>query len=75
MHGQDVAITGGDPVGLSWVSLGSDQLDLQGRKEGERNEEVREEGRSHSFSMNNLWQYHTYYTILCTCPRELLPTQ
>ena len=30
MHGQDVAIVGGDPVGLCRIALGSDQLDLQG---------------------------------------------
>ena len=34
VHGQDVAIVGGDPVGLCRIALGSDQLDLQQEDEG-----------------------------------------
>ena len=34
VHGQDVAIAGVNPVGLSRVAFGSDQLDLLGEGRG-----------------------------------------
>ena len=60
MHGQDVAIVGGDPVGLCRIALGSDQLDLQGGREVEKKlVSYIEKRKGHSFSNDKIWQCHT----------------